>query len=122
MPIFNSFREAYDAYFAAVTALNPGSPSSEPGPERDAALLPLSCVPVLAYDNHGLSYPIYIGPGDYDGSRNVLYAVGAPSGWYESDLVDRCHRGFETLAFDIGQGWLWVNFSDVMLHVVGREA
>lgn len=112
-----NFNECYAAYTDAIRNINGA------GPERDSALRTLSCIDVLAYDNHGYSYPVFIDAdfsADPNNARLVLYAVGAPSGWNMEQLIINYRLGRSHLAFDFGQGWLWENFRDVMQMVLDK--
>ena len=111
-----TFSECHDKYLAAIMG---GSKrfSFPAGSDRDAALLPLSCVPVLAYDNHGLSYPVLIENG-------VLYLVGAPSGWSLLTLFDRRERSSNAyhggMWLDMGGSWWCVNFDQVLDEIQSK--
>lgn len=116
---FSTFREAYDAYLAALNAIDGRSSNPLPGGIRDAALQPLSSVPVLAYDNHGYSYPVVILPSEYGDHSPELCMVGAPSGWLLSTLREGIAAGrySDRIALDYGQGWFCINFDEVMAAV-----
>lgn len=105
-----NFKDCYKAYLAAVCP--DISHRSLKGPARDEALLPLSCVPILAVDNHGYSYPVLVDEG-------VLYLVGSPSGWNLTILLDHS-GGFpdSRIALDYGQGWYCININEVLAAVV----
>ena len=105
--------ECYQAYLAVVC---PGpSLNSIKGSARDAGLLPLSCMSILAFDNHGYSYPVIIEDG-------VLWFVGAPSGWRLSSFFDGIGGGAagfpDQIALDFGQSWFCVNFDEVLREIV----
>ena len=101
-----TFQDHHSRYFAAVTALGRNASAAD----RDAVLLPLSCIPVLARDNHGYSYPVVVvNEGSFGAT---LYCVGAPSGWPLSKLQQR--DASVPLAFDFGQKWHWTNFRECM--------
>lgn len=87
---------------------------SEPGPERDAALLPLSCIPLLAYSNAGYSYPVFVAN---ENGRDVIYLVGAPSGWYLDSVTARSWPN--GIALDFGQNWYCINFQEVLDAIKG---
>lgn len=112
-----NFNECHAAYLDAVCPDHAtGSHLTLKGVARDAALLPLSCVPTLARDNHGYSYPVFVRNG-------VLYFVGAPSGWSVDSILASFRLGHFTkggIALDFGQGWYCVNMDMVMEELVAK--
>lgn len=104
-----NYRDCYAAYLKAVGA------NRAPGTARDDALLPLSCVPVLAYDNAGYSYPVLVING-------VLYLVGAPSGWKLADLLTH-EGGFPNgIAIVFGDNWFCTNIDEVLSAITNHGA
>ena len=101
-----TYRESHLKYAETMNALRAaGVP--EKGSERDEAMRALSCVPVIARDNHDYSYPVFVEDG-------ALYLVGAPSGWNLFTLGDfRSHQ----IALDYGQGWFCTNIQAVLAEL-----
>jgi len=105
-----TFRECYDKYFDIVTE-GGTKQSSKPGTGRDAALLPLSCVPLLAYSTGGYSYPICV-------ENDALHIVGTPGCWLLITLMENGGHYPNGIAIDFGQNWFCTNFQAVLDAVV----
>lgn len=113
-----TFREMHDKYMESLDSIQrSGFPKK--GSARDSAMMLISQFPILAYDNHGYSYPVLVCPSEYRDGAPVLHFVGAPSGWFLSDLRD---SKAPTIWLDMGQNWFCNNFDEIMLELKSKGA
>ena len=70
-------------------------------------------VPVLAKDNRGFTYDVYL---KADSQGPVLDIVRTPGKWYLKTLMEFSER--QEIALDSGQGWYCTNFREVLLKAL----